>query len=84
MKAYTIFNPEVQRYHKYVFSLHLLKLQDIKGRKACVTSSTPCPVTRSSQNYLKSSKKKSEKKQEIFTENRAIFGRLLNISNSMV
>ena len=82
MKApqYLVVNPEVHRYHKYTLSLHLSKLKGIKDRKSLMTTSTPCPISRSNKRYLETRNNYLEKKQEIHLENKALFEKLLNIS----
>ena len=86
MKApqYIITNPEINRYNHYSLSLHLSKLKNIKERRPLMNSNTPCPITRSNKKYLNNRINYIEKKQDIYMENKAMFDRLLNISQQSI
>ena len=49
-----------------------------------MNSNTPCPITRSNKKYLNNRINYIEKKQDIYMENKAMFDRLLNISQQSI
>jgi hypothetical protein len=62
--------------------VHLTKLKEIKGRKNIVHSNSPCPQSKTSKKYVDDRNLHVEKKVSLYKENRAMFGRLLHISQN--
>ena len=84
MKApqYIINSIDLNRYNKYKMNLHLSKLKEIRDRKTTLQSNTPCPSQKFSKKFSDDRNTQIEKKLSIYNENRALFGRLLHISQN--